>query len=227
MAKANLEVEERTASGTTACRRLRRSGYVPGNVYGLDRPPFPVQMVPQRIEEILRLRSGQNTILALQMANRDVKADVLMRDLQRDPVTDAVIHVDFVRIDPTQPIEISVPIHLKGTPLGVKNEGGLLDFIHRELVVSCLPDRIPEEVGVDVSELHLNQHVSVSDLNLGEGIVIEDDPNQVIATVSAPRVEEEPTAEEEEAEAAEKAEGEEGEAAEKKEGESGDKKDAG
>lgn len=199
MAKTEFEVEERTISGSTACRRLRREGKVPANVFGLDRPPFSVQLEPQRIEEVLRSKSGQNTILTLSMVGRDVRSDVRIIELQRDPVTERVIHVDFVRVDPTVVVTVEVPVHLIGVPLGVRNEGGVLDFVHRELNISCLPDRIPTQFDIDVSELHLNQHVSASDIEFGEGIVLEDDENTIIATVAAPRVEEveEPEADEE------------------------------
>lgn len=208
MAKRLLEIDERSVEGSTACNRLRREGLVPGNVYGLGRPSFKVQLHPRRIDEVLRLKTGQNTILTLQMANRDVKRDVMIRELQRDPITDNVIHVDFVRIDPTKPVQVPVPIHFEGVPVGVRLEGGVLDLIAREVDVECLPDAIPAQLDVDVSELHLNQHVSVSDLDPGEGVTILEDEQAVIAVVAAPKVEEEPVDEEadEAAEGAEAAE---------------------
>lgn len=203
MAKRLLEIDERTVDGSTACKRLRRGGVVPGNVFGLGQPSFKVQLDPRRIDEVLRLKTGQNTILTLQMANRDVKRDVMIRDLQRDPITDRVIHVDFVRIDPTQAVQVAVPIHFEGIPVGVRLEGGMLDLVMRELTISCLPDAIPAQLDVDVTELHVNQHVSVSDITLPEGLEVAEDENAVIAVVAAPRAEEEE----------ETAEGEEGEAA--------------
>ena len=190
MAKKEFEIEERSVEGSTACNRLRRAGLVPGNVYGMDRPSFKVQMHPQRIEEVLRLKTGQNTILTLKMANRDVKRDVMIREMQRDPITDKVIHVDFVRIDPTKPVQVPVPVHFEGTPAGVRTEGGILDVIARELTVSCLPDHIPAQLDIDISELHLNQNASVQDIKLPEGVTILEDESTVLVVVAAPKAEE-------------------------------------
>ena len=195
MAKSTLDVEERQANGSNSARRLRRDGMVPGNVYGLDRPPFPVQMTPQSIDKVLALKSGQNTVLTLQMSTRDVRREVIIRDLQRDPVTDRVIHVDFLRIDPTKAIEVQVPVELKGVPVGVRIDGGILDVITREVTVSCLPKDIPDELSVDISELHVNQHVSVSDLKLGEGVTMVGDAGATLAVVVSQRAEEESPAE--------------------------------
>jgi large subunit ribosomal protein L25 len=185
-----LEVEPREEVGKNACRRLRTRGLVPGNVFGLDRPPFKVAVNPKRIEELLRLGTGVNTIFTLRLAGQDRTREAMIKELQRDPITDRPLHVDFVRIDANKPIHVDVPIRLVGTPIGVKNEDGILDFVLREVEVECLPALIPEHLDVDVSELHLNQHVSVKSLVVGEGVRLLGDPEQIIAVVSPPRMEE-------------------------------------
>ena len=209
-----LEVQSRDQMGGTACKRMRREGRVPGNVYGLDRPPFPVSVNPRRITALLQLGSGVNTVFQLALAGESKKREAMIKELQRDPVSELPVHVDFIRVDPTKTIHVSVPVHLEGVPDGVKNEGGLLDFIHRTIEVECLPGAIPEHYDVDVSELHIGQHVSVSDLAPREGAEILDDANQILAVVNAPKAEEEPVADEE----AELAEGEVAETEEGKEG---------
>jgi large subunit ribosomal protein L25 len=128
----------------------------------------------------------------------------MLRELQRDPVTERLLHVDFLRIDPDRPMHVSVPVRLLGMAEGVKNEGGILDFVQRQVEVSCLPANIPESLAVDISELHLNQNVAVKQLEVGEGIEILDDPESILAVVVPSRAAEVEVAEAEE-EAAEEA----------------------
>ena len=206
-----LEVAARSETGKNACRRIRAVGQVPGNVYGMDLPAFAITMDPRQIEDFLRVGSGRNTIFTLSASGGKETREVMIRELQRDPITERLWHVDFVRVDPKMTVRINVPVHLLGTPEGVKSEGGLIDFVHRTVAVSCLPSSIPEHFEVDVSELHIGQHVSVKDLEARGDFEILDDGEMIIAVVAAPRAEAEPAAEEE-AEA--EAEGEEGEAAE-------------
>jgi large subunit ribosomal protein L25 len=213
-----LEVESRETTGSTAGRRMRREGRVPGNVYGLDRPPFKVSVNPKRIDEVLRLGSGVNTMFQLALAGENKTRDAMIKELQRDPVTDRPVHIDFIRVDPNKTVQVSVPVQLVGTPEGVKNEGGVVDFVNRVVQVECLPTHIPEHFDVDVSALHINQHVSVSDLSIGEAVKLLEDPDQILAVVVAPRVEEVAATEEE----AEIAEGEAAEGAEAKEGDAGE-----
>jgi large subunit ribosomal protein L25 len=200
-----VEAEPRTETGKNACRRLRAQGKVPCNVYGLNQDPMMVAVSPKRIEEVLRLESGHNTIITLSLAGDGQSTRAAMiRELQRDPVTENMVHLDFVRVDLTRAVHVSVPVRLLGQPEGVKNEGGLLDFVHRQVQVECLPGNIPEHLDVDVSALHLNQHVSVSDLHAGEGVRILDAPESIVAVVVPPKAEETAAATPEEAEAASK-----------------------
>jgi large subunit ribosomal protein L25 len=204
-----LEVEPRKESGKNACRRLRARGLLPGNVYGLDSPPFKVAVSPRRIEELLRSGSGMNTIFTLKMAGEERRRETMIKELQRDPLTENALHVDFVRIDADKAIQVSIPIRLTGIATGVKNEGGVMDFVHRDVLVECLPGAIPEFFEVDISGLHVNQHVSFKDLVIGEEVRLLVDPEQIIAGCVPPRVEEAPAeAEMEEAAEAAAVEGE-------------------
>lgn len=223
-----LEVESRTATGGSECRRMRRGGKIPGNVYGLDRPPFKVTVNPKKIDEMLRLGSGVNTVFQLSLTGENKTREAMIKELQRDPVSGSPVHVDFIRVDPLKKVQVRVPVRLVGTPEGVRNEGAIIDFVNRVVEVECLPNRIPDHLDVDVTELHVNQNVSVGDLEVAEGVEVLDDREQIVAVVVAPRVEEaapveeeaEPTEEEPEV-AAKGKEAEEAEAApdaEKKEG---------
>jgi large subunit ribosomal protein L25 len=198
-----LEVESRTVTGGSACRRMRRTGRIPGNVYGLERPPFKVTVNPKRIDEMLRLGSGVNTVFQLSLVGEDKTREAMIKELQRDPVSGLPVHVDFIRVDPTKRVQIRVPVRLVGTPEGVKNEGGIIDFVNRVVEVECLPTHIPDHLDVDVSELHINQNVTVGELVVDEGVEVLDDRDQIVAVVVAPRVEEVAAVEEEEAEAVE------------------------
>ncbi len=195
-----VEVESREVTGKNACRRLRAEKKVPGNVYGLGRPPFMVAVNPRRVDEVLKMGSGINTIFSLSLKGQEGKREAMIKEMQRDPVTENLVHIDFVRVDPTQRIQVKVPIRLLGLATGVKNEGGIVDFVHREIEVDCLPASIPEFVGVDISELHIGQHVSVKDLDVVEGLNIHEDGEQIVAVVVSPKAEEEPVAEDELAE---------------------------
>jgi large subunit ribosomal protein L25 len=204
----NVEVESRTDTGKNACRRIRAAGKIPANVYGLGLAPFAVAVNPRAIDDVLKMGSGRNTIFRLSLAGGKETRDVMLREMQRDPVSDKLIHVDFARVDLDKPITVSVPVQLVGEAEGVKNEGGIMDFVQRTILVSCLPLEIPDQVSVDVSELHLNQNLAVKDLEFGEGITVLDDPASIVAVVVASRAEiaEEAVAEEEEEEGAEEPE---------------------
>jgi len=203
-----LEVTSRQETGKNANRRLRTKGTIPGIVYGLDRPPFKVAVDPDRIEAVLRLESGANTIFNLVLKGENKQREAMIKELQRDPVSEKALHVDFVRVDLTKSVQVKVPIVLLGTADGVKNEAGIMDFVLRDVLVECLPGSIPEHLDVDVSALHINQHVSLKDVQVGEGVTVLDDLDQIVAGVSPPRVEEKPE-DAEELEGEEAVEGEE------------------
>jgi large subunit ribosomal protein L25 len=201
--KISVPVEARSKTGKTACRQLRAVGRIPGNVYGMSLIPFAVSVDPKKVEDVLSLSSGRNTIFSLSLKGGKESRDVMLRELQRDPVTEHLLHVDFMRVDPDKRMNVFVPIRLLGTAEGVKNEGGILDFVQRQVEVSCLPANIPEQLEVDIAGLHLNQNVAVGGLEPGEGVEILDDPETILAVVVPSRAAE--VVEEAEAEAVEEA----------------------
>ena len=150
----------------------------------------------RKIEQILGLDTGKNTIFTLALAGQDRSRAVMIKALQRDPVTEKLAHVDFVRVDLEREVTVQVPIRLTGIAEGVKNEGGIMEFVHRQVAVSCLPGDIPEHIDVDVSALHVNQHLAVKNLTIPPKVTIVDDPESIVCVVAVPKEEAAPVVEE-------------------------------
>ena len=209
--QVSIEVQHRDDAGKNESRRLRRQGMIPAVVYGGGREPESVSVDPRPIDAVLDSERGKNTLIHLKIGDRELKRFVLIREIQRHPVTDRIIHADFVRVEMDKKVEVAVPLATVGLPWGVKNEGGLLDLIHRTVAISVLPADIPEKITVDVSELHVGQHIAAGDLKLPEGMELAGAASETLITVLGK------AKEEEEAVAAAPAEGEgEAEAAEAK-----------
>jgi large subunit ribosomal protein L25 len=161
--EAVLEATTRDTFGKNEARRTRRGGQVPAVVYGEGTEATPISVVPKALLKILHSESGQNTLIALKLPGAG-DTRVLVRDFQIDPVTSQVLHVDFYRVAMDRLIQVTIPVTVHGEPKGVKQQGGLLEFIRREIVIECLPGDIPENVHVDVSDLMLHQGIRVRDV---------------------------------------------------------------
>jgi len=197
-----LGVELREGRGKGVARKLRASGRIPGICYRRNAESVAISLDPNELDRLIRkASSGINTLIDLKMAGGgDFDGrQVLIKELQRDPISGAYLHADLYAVDLQQKIHVSVPIQIVGTPVGVSLGGGILDHATRELDVECLPNAIPEEFAVDVSELEVGQSVHVRDIKVLEGVEILNDPDVSIVSVVAPAVvEEEAPAEEEE-----------------------------
>lgn len=192
MAELNLEVQPRQETGKNANNRLRAKGLVPGVVYGGGREPLAIQVEKRALLELMR-STGHNPVFQLQLAGTDKSRHAMIREMQVHPVTRHMLHVDFQRVLMTEKVKVSVHLELQGVPVGVKVDGGLLDFVTRELHVQCTPDKIPAKLTVDVSGLHINQHVEAKDVQLPEGVELLDEAGRVIASVAHHKVEAAPT----------------------------------
>ena len=189
-----IEVELREGVGKGVARKLRAAGRIPGVLYGRGKPPQSVVLDPRALERVITTSdAGMNTLIELSIAGSRDHAErvVLVKELQRDPVRGVPLHVDFYQVDLTATIEVKVPIVLRGRPKGVELSGGILDQALRELDVACLPRAIPESITVDVSELEIGRSIHVRDLVLPEGVVLRSDLDLSVASVVAPKVEEE------------------------------------
>jgi large subunit ribosomal protein L25 len=162
--EATLEAIAREDFGKNEARRLRREGKVPAVLYGGDtKGATPIAVEPRALLKILHSESGQNTLIALKLGSAG-DTRVLVKDFQLDPVTHHLLHADFYRVAMDKVIQVTIPVTVRGEPKGVKQQGGILEFIRREIVVECLPGDIPEHVDVDVSELMLHQGIRVRDI---------------------------------------------------------------
>ena len=162
--EATLEATARETFGKNEARRTRREGRVPAVLYGGDgKEATPIAVPPKALLKILHSESGQNTLISLKLAGSS-DTRVLVKDFQIDPVTHEVLHADFYRIAMDRVLQVTIPVTVHGEPKGVKQQGGILEFIRREVVIECLPADIPEHVDVDVSELMLHQGIRVRDI---------------------------------------------------------------
>ena len=162
--ETTLEAIQRETSGKNEARRLRRAGKVPAVLYGGDgKGATPIAVEPRALLKILHSESGQNTLIALKLAGA-ADARVLVKDFQVDPVTHHLLHADFYRVAMDKLIQVTIPVTVHGEPKGVKQQGGILEFIRREIIIECLPGDIPEHVEIDVSELMLHQGIRVRDI---------------------------------------------------------------
>ena len=165
--EARLEAVKRETFGKNEARRLRASGNIPAVLYGgaaADGQPqaTPIAVDPKALMNILRGESGVNTLIGLKVGSEEVK--VLMREYQVDPLSRRLLHADFYRIAMDKVLVVKVPVTVKGEAKGIKQQGGLLDIVHREVEIECLPSDIPEHIEVDVTELMLGQAVRLRDV---------------------------------------------------------------
>ena len=191
--EATLEVVKRDGRGKNEARRLRASGRIPGVVYGVrtdGRAPegVAVAVSPKEVLRILHSDSGANTLISLRLDGGDTR--VMLKEYQLDPVTHQLLHADFYQLAMDRAITVTVPIVLKGEPKGVKLQGGLLDFVTRDVQVQCLPSDIPEHIDVDVSELMLNGSIRLREVAQDPKWKAVTDLDTMIAHVVMPKAEE-------------------------------------
>lgn len=208
-----LMAERRTDRGNGPTRRLRRAGFVPGVLYQKGEESISVAFGGRELRKVIH-SSGYTGVIDLEI-DGEASRPAVLRDIQVEPTRDAVLHVDFQQVDLTVEIEVSVPLRLIETPIGVREEGGVLDQPVFEVQVRALPDSIPEAIEHDVSELNIGDTLTLADLPAATGVEILGEPDTPLASVILPTAEEPEPAEGEllEGELGEGAEGEEGYAA--------------
>lgn len=185
MADLVLNTEEKTTIGSRSSRRLRRDGKVPGVLYGLGQDPEIFSVDYGDLRGALTTDAGLNALIQLSINGTNQLS--ILKSLQRHPVKDEVIHVDFVRVDPNQELAVEVPIVLEGVAKKVTDQNGMVDQTMFSLSVLSLPDSIPNELTADVSELEINDAIRVSDVVLPEGVRTEVDPEEAIAVGTVTR----------------------------------------
>src|SRR5262245_14195105 len=193
MEQITVQSSVREQKGKGPNRRLRVAGRIPAVLYGHKSQNVALEVDPKDIFKILHSDTGENTIFQLEVPGKE-KINVLIKEYQLEPVSHRLLHTDFYEVAMDEVLEVDVPLEVLGEAYGVKTEGGLLDIVHRELRVECLPADIPENIEVDVTELKIGDHIRVKDLKVSEKIKILDDPETVVVAVEHPRAEELPTA---------------------------------
>jgi large subunit ribosomal protein L25 len=198
--EAVLEAVKRTTVGKNENNRTRAAGQIPATVYGAQKAgdqiaPLTVAVDPKPFMRILHSSSGMNTLITLKVQGEG-DARVLVKEVQLDPITHQPLHADFYRVNMDRRIRVTVPVVLKGEPRGVKVEGGVLDFLHREIEMECLPAEIPNAIEVDVSNLGMNDAIYLRDVAKDVTWQPVDDADTMLAHVVTLRVvEEAPAAE--------------------------------
>jgi large subunit ribosomal protein L25 len=194
---ATLEAVRREGRRKNEANRLRASGKIPAVFYGPGKSgkakdAVAVSVDPKAVMRILHSDSGANTLINLKLDGSETR--VMLREYQLDPVTHHLLHADFYELAMDKAITVSVPVQVKGEASGVKQQGGLLDFVTREIEVECLPTDIPDQIDIDVSELMLHQAIRVRDLPVHPKWKAISDPETMLVHVVMPKVEEEPAA---------------------------------
>jgi large subunit ribosomal protein L25 len=196
--EAILEAKPRDTFGKNEARRIRREGSVPAVLYGAtgpggNRDAIPIVVNPRELLRILHSESGANTLISLKLAGQG-DTRVLVKEYQLDPVTRHVLHADFYRVAMDRLIQVTIPVTVHGEPKGVKQQGGVLEFIRREIEIECLPGDIPEHIDVDVSELMLHQGVRVRDIAIDPKWRAVTEGEAMLVHVIMPKAEEAPAA---------------------------------
>ena len=185
-----LTVHKRTALGTRPIRRLRQTAVVPGIVYGKAMEPLAITIEHTALSKLLHSKGGEHALVKLRLAdNASWERAALVKTVQHDPVDGHVIHIDFHAIALTEQIKVKIPVILKGDPVGVKQDGGILEQFLREIEVSCLPTEIPDGVEFDISAMTIGETIHVSQLLPPKSAKILTDMQGVIASVQEPKVE--------------------------------------
>lgn len=198
-----FKATKRESTGKGVARKLRRKGYIPGVVYGPDRPATPLALVAKGAVHKLRGEWSEAKLYDLDLDGENLK--VIIKDVQADPVSLEVLHVDFYAVTFGKVMSLMVPLKFVGEPAGLKH-GGIVEFLMDEVEIECLPKDIPEELVVDISHLEVGDTLFVKDLPVTEGVEVKEDPSAPVVTIVGPAVQETEGEEEEEEEGEEEGE---------------------
>src|SRR5205085_9627058 len=171
-------------TGKEVAKKLRMKGQVPAVVYGGHREPVAITVDRKSVAELIqKSEHGIRSIFLLKMSGTDQQRHAMIKDIQLDPISRRMTHIDFVRVQMDEKVRVTVPVHINGTAIGVK-EGGILDWQIRNLHIECLPGQIPDAIEVDVSALGCHDYLRISDLTLPQGVKVFDDPDRVVVGVT-------------------------------------------
>jgi large subunit ribosomal protein L25 len=185
-----LSADSRTESGSRPARRMRRTGRVPAIVYGRGLDPLSVSVSSRELYSALHTEAGANAILSVEV-DGDEPVLTVAREIQRHPVRGDITHLDLIKVSLDVAIEAEVSIEYVGTPLGVREEAGIVETIATSVMIEALPTAIPSSIPLDISDLNIGDTLKVEDLPATEGVTLLDEPDRPLVTVLAPRLIEE------------------------------------
>lgn len=191
MEKVILKAEVREGSGKRIAKDLRRKDIIPAVVYKGGKDAIKLQLSIREFETVLHTKAGENVIVTLKIAQADKNTKdktVLIKEIQREPIKNRILHVDFNEISLTEALKVNVPLSAHGEPEG-KKDGGTLEHVMWELQVECLPTNIPEKIEVDVSSLKIGDSIYVKNIVVPEGVKVLNDPELIAMIVKPPKVE--------------------------------------
>ena len=184
--EANLKAIARESVGSAESKRLRKDGNIPAVVYGMGMDPLSVAINAREFRNALKTEAGTNVIINLEVGSD--KFTALAREIQKHPYRDEYLHIDLIQIDLTQTVEADVQIDFVGIPLGVKEEGGLVQTINSSISISALPTNIPTSIELDISALNVGDNLTATDVSLPEGVELaNEDDESLLVTITLPR----------------------------------------
>jgi large subunit ribosomal protein L25 len=185
MKEVTLKVNARTDTGKGVARKLRADGILPAVIYGHNEEPMPVYLEHNKLAATMRQAEGEKLLINLNIDGVDSGRKALIKDIQRDPVSSKILHVDFQHISMDEKIKIEVPVKIEGIAEGVKTFGGIMSWNIRKILVSCLPSDIPDKITVDVSAMKIHDSYHVKEIKAGKFEIL-DDPEETIVSIIPP-----------------------------------------
>lgn len=203
--EVELLAKERNLFGSQSVKHLRHQGEIPAVLYGKKMKNMHIQVKNENLVKILHTSAGENAIIKLNIEKdsssgeqkKNKMVNVLIKEIQYDPITMAILHIDFSKVSLTEKIVVKVPVKIKGEPVGVIKNSGILDVALWEFEIECLPTDIPEDIAVEVESLDIGDTLHIRDINFPSGIKILEDEDKTVASVIAPKEEKEPEESEE------------------------------
>jgi len=184
MKAVRLEAKLREGTGKGYAHKLRRMGLVPAVVYGAKETSLSLELDAKAMHRFLSTQEGENVIIDLEVAGaKPSLKKAVVKEVQLDPVSGRILHVDFLHISMTEKIKLHIPVHLSGTSTGVKNQEGILQHILRELEVSCLPADLPDAVDLDITQLEIGDSIHVSDVTLDKVEILTDQQRTIVSVI--------------------------------------------
>jgi len=189
MKQVTLSAIKREKTGKEISKKLRKQGLIPAIVYGPRFQPLPIAVKFNELESILIKHKGETLLFNLELSDGEPsKIQAILKDYQIHPITDKIIHIDFLAIHEEETITLDIPLEFLGKPVGI-SKGGVLEILLHELTIECLPSNIPDKIYIDISNLDVGDVLHVKDIKVPEGIKVINDPEETVLTIVAEAVE--------------------------------------